>query len=89
MSFPLEIKGCKSGAIHICEVELKGFCSFSFFDLVGTRGIIYAFIYWLLIITSIIVLFFLSKKHKNILIPTSAHVYQLDQNIIFDADLKS
>lgn len=71
-----------------CEVELKGFCSFSFFDLVGTRGIIYAFIYWLLIITSIIVLFFLSKKHKNILIPTSAHVYQLDQNIIFDADLK-
>ena len=34
-------------------------------------------------------LFFLSKKHKNILIPTSAHVYQLDQNIIFDADLKS
>ena len=37
-----------------CEVELKGFCSFSFFDLVGTRGIIYAFIYWLLIITSII-----------------------------------
>ena len=33
-------------------------------------------------------LFFLSKKHKNILIPTSAHVYQLDQNIIFDADLK-
>lgn len=71
-----------------CEVELKGFCSFSFFDLVGTRGIIYAFIYWLLIITSIIMLFFLSKKHKNILIPTSAHVYQLDQNIIFDADLK-
>ena len=71
-----------------CEVELKGFCSFSFFDLVGTRGIIYAFIYWLLIITSIIVLFFLSKKQKNILITTSAHVYQLDQNIIFDADLK-
>ena len=33
-------------------------------------------------------LFFLSRKHKNILIPTSAHVYQLDQNIIFDADLK-
>lgn len=72
-----------------CEVELKGFCSFSFFDLVGTRGIIYAFIYWLLIITSIIVLFFLSKKHKNILIPTSAHVYQFNTSVNFYRKIKS
>ena len=61
---------------------------FSFFTLVGVRGFVYGFIYWLCAVIINIVIFFRKRWQKNIVVPTSVHIYQMDQDIMFDADLR-
>ena len=61
-----------------CEVEVKGFFYFSFFTLVG----------WLCAVIINIVIFFRKRWQKNIVAPTSVHIYYMDQGIMFDADLR-
>lgn len=73
---------------YCCEVEVKGFFYFSFFTLVGVRGFVYGFIYWLCAVIINIVIFFRKRWQKNIVVPTSVHIYQMDQDIMFDADLR-
>lgn len=69
-----------------CEIELKGFFTPSFFYLIGIKGLLYSSIYWLFMISIIIALYNRKKNLKKIVIPASARIYQLDQNIFFDAD---
>ncbi len=71
-----------------CEVEVKGFFYFSFFTLVGVRGFVYGFIYWLCAVVINIMIFFRKRWQKNIVAPTSVHIYHMDQDIMFDADLR-
>ncbi len=71
-----------------CEVEAKGFFYISFFTLVGVRGFVCGFIYWLCTVIINIVIFFRKGWQKNIVAPTSVHIYYMDQDIMFDADLR-
>lgn len=50
-----------------CEVEVKGFFYFSFFTLVGVRGFVYGFIYWLCAVIINIVIF-LERDGKRTLL---------------------
>ena len=54
----------------------------------GVRGFVYGFIYWLCAVIINIVIFFRKRWQKNIVAPTSVHIYYMDQGIMFDADLR-
>ena len=72
-----------------CEVEAKGFFYFSFFTLMGVRGFIYGFIYWLCVVAINIVLLFRNRGQKNVVAPTSVYIYHIDQDVMFDANLRN
>lgn len=68
-----------------CELEIKGFFNLSFFNVIG-NSLMYGLFYWLIVIIVDIALFFRKKEYKDIIAQTTVHTYQLDQDIIFDAD---
>lgn len=72
---------------YFCEVEIKVFFVPSYLQLMGMGSLIYGLLYWLLVV---ICIWAISRKKKPeaLLVSTSSHIYNLDQNITFDADLR-